>query len=405
MSRLALLRSASLPAALGSLVSLGAQAVMALFLLGLFTPAAVGQYSVIAQVAFGWATLALAQSQISLLADQHLPALPAARAAWQRSWRRSLWLLPLATLALWWSGVLQHQLPSAVLWAAALASTQMAWLLAQSLTLRQQRPWRIALVRMAPPVIAACLAAMVAVLGGWRDSAALTTAAWLGYAVGALWLLPAVRSRAPLPPATAWANPAGDARSLRLKFAHTLSDVLVAALLATHWSGVYGASEAGCMLVLLRVMGFVPALVSTAWAQVLLARPAAQPPSSAAAALAGAGCVALLGLLCAVALQQGWLSLTWAGLKTYIWPLLIWQASACVMAAVSHQPFAQDRARRYSLQCLVINAMQALLLLCPPLLGLPMALHLWLLCGAMAAALLLQAWWATAKRTRPRMGP
>ncbi|MFM8575021.1 MAG: hypothetical protein ACKOBF_03875, partial [Limnohabitans sp.] len=73
------LRGGTVPAALGSLVSLAAQALMALFLLKLFEPQAVGVFSVIAQLAFGWSTLALAQSPGSLLANQHLSALPAAR--------------------------------------------------------------------------------------------------------------------------------------------------------------------------------------------------------------------------------------------------------------------------------------------------------------------------------------
>ena len=78
------------PAALGSLVALAAQALMALFLLHLFEPTAVGVFSLVAQTAFGWATLALAQSPLSLLANQHLGAVPATRQAWRASLRR--WL-------------------------------------------------------------------------------------------------------------------------------------------------------------------------------------------------------------------------------------------------------------------------------------------------------------------------
>ena len=91
-------RRGAAPAALGSLGSLLSQAAMALFLLGLFEPAAVGLYSVVAQVSFGWATLALAQSPLSLLANQHLSALHAGRQAWRQSAQRWLWLTPLALL-------------------------------------------------------------------------------------------------------------------------------------------------------------------------------------------------------------------------------------------------------------------------------------------------------------------
>ena len=97
------LRGGTVPAALGSLVSLAAQALMALFLLKLFEPQAVGVFSVIAQLAFGWSTLALAQSPVSLLANQHLSALPAARQAWQASLRRWGWLAPVALLAAVWA--------------------------------------------------------------------------------------------------------------------------------------------------------------------------------------------------------------------------------------------------------------------------------------------------------------
>ena len=63
---------ATAPAALGSLVSLAAQGVFALFLLKLFDAQAVGIFSVASQIAFCWATLALAQSPVSLLANhQH----------------------------------------------------------------------------------------------------------------------------------------------------------------------------------------------------------------------------------------------------------------------------------------------------------------------------------------------
>ncbi len=394
-----LLRGGTLPAALGSLVSLAAQAAMALFLLGLFEPQAVGAFSVIAQIAFGWATLALAQSQVSLLANQHLPALPTARQALRTSLRRWGWLLPAAALAAWWASPLDaagHAAPGwaqSLVWASAIALVQMGWLLAQSLTLRIHSGLSIAWVRLLPPVLAAALAGAAALVLDWRSSSALTTAALLGYTAGALWLLPVWRSHEHLP-ATAAANAQGDPRSGRLKFIHTFSDVLVATALAAHWTSVYGPAQAGCLLILLRVTGFIPALVSTAWAQVVLSRPQQQRPSSAFAALAGAAAVAALSLAIGLALQAGWLHGAWSSLGPYLWPVALWQIGASLMAAASHRPFRCGRAAGYTRQCIAMNMAQAALLLLPPVLGWSLQMHLWALAGFLGIALSLQALWA-----------
>ncbi len=393
MSAATFLRRGSLPAALGSLVSLGAQALMALFLLGLFEPQAVGVFSLIAQTAFGWATLALAQSPVSLLANQHLPPLPAARRALRMSLRRWGWLLPAAALALGWSGQPVAGLASTMAWTAAIALTQMGWLMAQSLTLRIHSPLSIALVRLLPPMLAALLVAVGAVWLERRDSSTLAAAALAGYAAGALWLVPVARAQ-DTDAASAVAPGAGDPRSERLKFIHTLSDVLVSTALAAHWSLVYGAAQAGCLLILLRVMGFVPALVSSAWAQVVMSRPEAQRPSSWLAALTGAGCVAVAALMVRLALHAGWLAPSWSSLGLYVWPLALWQAAACLIAAASHRPFRHGRARAYTLQCIAMNGVQALLLVLPPWLGWGLQSHLWALAGFLCIALSLQALWS-----------
>ena len=406
MSARHLLRSSTLPAALGSMVSLAAQALMALFLLGLFEPQAVGVFSLVAQTAFSWATLALAQSPVSLLANQHLPALAAARQAWGTSLRRWVWLLPAAGLALAWSGQPLHTLLVLLAWSTAIALTQMGWLLAQSLTLRLHAPVSIALVRLLPSVLAAALAGAGAIGLDWRDSGTLTAAALAGYAAGALWLWPLLQAPRPSgtdsTPTAPTTHASGDLRSERLKFTHTLSDVLVATALAAHWTSVYGATQAGCLLILLRVMGFVPALVSTAWAQVVMSRPGAQRPSSWLAALAGGLGVLLLGGAVHVALQAGWLSPAWSALRIYVWPLALWQVAACLIAAVSHRPFRQGRARAYTLQCIGMNAVQALLLVLPPWLGWDLPNHLWALAGFLCMALSLQTLWAA--RLSPHTG-
>ena len=90
------------PALLGSFTSLASQALFAAFLLKLFEPGAVGVFSLVNQLAFSWATLALAQSPLSLLADRADPA-HAARHAWRASALRLAWLAPVAAMAWWWS--------------------------------------------------------------------------------------------------------------------------------------------------------------------------------------------------------------------------------------------------------------------------------------------------------------
>ncbi len=399
MSARGFFAGAAAPAALGSLGALAAQALMALLLLRLFEPAAVGVFSLVAQTAFGWATLALAQSPLSLLANQHLAAVPAARAAWQTSLRRWLWLSPLALLALAWAGsragsAAAEAWPTLLLWAAATALAQMGWLLAQSLALRVQGPRTIAALRMAPPVLAALLAG----LGAWwlaaPDSTLLLGAALAGYALGALGLRPLWRAGPSAAQPTADTAVAGDGRSEGLKLAHTASDVLLATALAAHWAALHGAAQAGCLLVLLRVFGFVPALVGSAWAQVVLSRPQAQRPSSWLAAGAGVLGVAALAGAVALALQQGGLAPSWQALQPYLLPLALWQMAASAIAAVSHRPFRHARATAYTWQCLGINAGQALWLVLPPLGGWGLQAQLWGLCAWMALALAAQALWS-----------
>lgn len=401
MSRRSVLSSGTAPAALGSLIALAAQALMALFLLHLFEPTAVGVYSLVAQTAFGWATLALAQSPLSLLANQHHNALHTARQAWRLSLRRWLWLSPLAALALAWAGLhrdSQMAWPMLWPWAAATALAQMGWLLAQSLSLRVQSPASIAMVRLVPPVLAALLVGLGA---GWLSpwgSTLLLGAALAGYWVGALWLHPLWSHKhaedPPDSPPAPETRPRGDARSEGLKLLHSASDVLVATALAVHWAALYGAAQAGCLLVLLRVFGFVPALVGSAWAQVVLSRPDAQRPSSMWAAASGVAGITGLAALTWLALAHDWLTSGWHALEAYVWPLALWQMAASLMAAASHRPFQHGQARVFTWQCLGINALQAGLLLLPPLWSWGQTSHLWGLSLGLTLALSAQALWS-----------
>jgi hypothetical protein len=390
--------STSLLAAFGSVVSLGAQGLFAVFLLKLFDATAVGQFSVASQIAFCWATLALAQSPLSLLVNRHTPVHNAAAAAWGQSMQRLLWLSPWAALALWWSQSHATTAPAwlhLAPWVAGIALLQMSWLLAQSLTLRQQSSAAVAWVRLLPPVLAALLAWLGAAVLGATDSSTLLGSALLGYAAGALWMLPALGSTSE-PSKTPDAATPNDERSTRLKMLHTFTDVAVSGLLAVQWQALYGTAEAGLLLVLLRVFGFIPGLVHSAWAQVVMSEGSAQRRTSLRMAVLASAVIALMALAIQAALQLGWLQASWQGLNAYLWPLACWQMAACVMAAHAHLPFAQGRATRFSWQCIGMNAV-LLALLCLPLLGLPLGLagsaqqHLQLVSGFMTLALLAQA--------------
>jgi hypothetical protein len=326
--------------ALASLVAFATQVVFALLMLRLFTPEEVGEFSVISQIGFFWMTLALAQSNLSFLANQHVPAPLAARQAWRASALRGLGLLPVAALAVWFS---QLSIWPALLWALLLAFCQMTWMLAQSFTLRAGSAWQQAAVRVLPPATAAACALTAALLGasfGWNGPV-LLLAALLGYAVGAAWLVPAFRARSEQrieasrmhePPT---APQQSDPRSAALRMAHTLVDALLATAIIVVWQRLYGAEETGWMSALLRVLGFVPAVVHMAWAQVALARgtnaPQAKWVKPLWVGLGACACVGLLGFSCIAALHFGWLEPKWSGVLYYVWPLVIWQGSACLL--------------------------------------------------------------------------
>jgi len=351
--------------ALSSAVAFATQVVFALFMLRWFSPQEVGEFSVISQIGFFWMTLALAQSQLSVLANQHLSAHTAAQHAWRTSALRGLALLPIAALAVWFS---QLAMWPTLLWAMLLAVCQMGWMLAQSFTLRAGSAVQQAAVRVLPPITAAAVALTAAMAGaavGWHGPS-LVLSALLGYAVGALWLVPALRARA-TPAATHHGNKTqADPRSAALRMAHTLVDALLATAILVVWQRLYGAEETGWMSALLRVLGFVPAVVHVAWAQVVLAK--GLQPNRATPWWIGIGafaCVIALGLACALALYQGWLDPRWDGVWNYIAPLALWQGCACLSAAFSYRPFQTGATGAYSWACIVLAGVQALGLLTP----------------------------------------
>jgi uncharacterized membrane protein YqaE (UPF0057 family) len=369
LSKLFQLPADSHTVALASVAAFGTQVVFALLMLHLFTPQEVGEFSLLSQIGFFWMTLALAQAPLSLLANVHVPAHEALRVAWRACLQRGLWLLPVATLTIWLSA---RSTWPALLWVMLLALCQMGWTLAQSFNLRVAAPLHQAAVRVLPPLTAA----LAALCGAWMTwpGPTLILSAVLGYAVGALWLLPAwqipSRDNATVSPARS-ALMQSDTRSTRLRFAHSLTDALLATSLVVVWQRLYGPQDTGWLTVLLRVLGFVPALVHMAWAQVVLAQ-GQTPPASPARhdtasrlALAAVGCVIALSALCALALEWAWLDARWSGVWTYLAPIAVWQASACLTAVYSHRPFQFHSAARYSWACMALSSAQALVLWWP----------------------------------------
>ena len=358
--------------ALASMIAFATQVAFALLMLRLFTPQEVGEFSVISQIGFFWMTLALAQAPLGMLANQHLPAHLAAQHAWHASALRGLGLLPVAALAVWFS---QLSLWPALLWALLLAFCQMGWMLAQSFTLRMGSAWQQAAVRVLPPGTAAVAASTAALVGASLDwgGPTLVVSALLGYAAGAAWLVPALRARDALASKAApIATQQSDPRSATLRMAHTLVDALLATAIIVVWQRLYGAEETGWMSALLRVLGFVPAVVHMAWAQVALAK-GHQNTNPWWLGLGAFACVIVVGLSCALALNQEWLDARWSGVWPYIAPLVLWQGSACLSAAFSHRPFQTQSANAYSWACMALGLLQAAVLLAPMVLMQPIA--------------------------------
>lgn len=403
--------------ALSSLVALGAQALLGLAMLRWFAPEAAGHFAVVAQVAFFWMTLALAQSPLKFLADTHIHASKHPRDVLHTVLRASalrwLALAPVVTLALWWALPKQPVMAMTLIWAGTLSLLQMLWYLAQPWTLRTRSTASTALVRAAPAVLALVLA--VALAWQWpahsgnnHDAHAnvLLWAAASGYALGALWLLPALRRTGwspagasppatPQPAATVLTSTQGDDRSTALRLAHTLTDAIVGAALLLVWQRLHAMAETSYLAVLLRLLGFMPTLVHAAWAQVLLVRThTARWPSLAVGV--GAMCAtALMGALGAALITYSPWASAWRGLLPYIVPLVLWQGSACVFAALSHRPFQTGQARRYTYCAITVQVLQLAVLCWPLVQAQPWSapVHLWYLASTCTAGLLALSLW------------
>jgi hypothetical protein len=368
--------------ALSSVVAFALQIALALLMLRCFSPEEVGTFSVISQIGFFWTTLALSQAPLRLLANQGLSATEDTRDAWESSLQRFFVLLPVAALAVWWSGISFFY---AFLWALVLSLCQIAWMLAQTMRLRMVNAWPNVCVRILPPLTALLFISMT-VLVDWQGPA-LFYASTLGYVVGAFWLTPAlfvsadtsraVHSQAPetfavdtvvscnVPNCESIAVMSADTRSAKLRTAHTLADAVLSTMIVLVWQRLYGSQETGWLAAPLRVMGFIPALVHMSWSQVLLAQRRSPRINSFLIGLGGFIFIAMLGTCCTIALETGLLDSYWQGVQPYLLPLVLWQGSACFSAAFSHRPFEMGTEVRYSLVCILVIFLQFIILVLP----------------------------------------
>ena len=205
-----------------------------------------------------------------------------------------------------------------------------------------------------------------------------------------------------------------DGRSTRLRLAHAVVDALTGVALLLVWQRLHGLAQASYLAVLLRLLGFMPAIVQAAWTQVLLAQARIARGHSLLVGLGAAVATGLIGLCTAVLLQATELAPSWRGLLPAIAPLVLWQASACLFAALGHRPFQSGRESHYSYATIAYQLLQwlvlALPLLAPSLVtgGWTPTLHLWLLAGVSSLGLLgLAAWmaWLAPRHKTPGIAP
>jgi len=358
--------------ALSSAVAFALQIALALMMLRYFSPEEVGTFSSISQIAFFWATLALSQAPLRLLANHGVCVFEDSRLAWYSSIKRFIWLLPIAVSAIWLSGI---PIISTLIWVLFLSFSQLSWILAQSMRIRMSSAWAQVGVRILPPLVA-LLAASVAIFIQC-NAHVLLSAALLGYVAGAFWLLqaflhtqrdnhidhiPIVDS---LVPSVVGSSTFLDDRPDFLRTVHTFFDLLLATAILLVWQRIYGAQETGWMSAPLRLMGFVPALIHASWAQVILAKPKYKTTHPLWIGGSGFAVVAILVLACAVTLNMQWLGQDWQGVGPYLFSLVLWQGSSCLLAACSFVPFKTQSAKRFSYICIFVVGLQISVLLMP----------------------------------------
>jgi len=238
--------------------------------------------------------------------------------------------------------------------------------------LRMLGAWAQVGVRVLPPLVA-LLVTLISVHLHLYEST-LLLAALFGYIVGATWFLPVVRKsqqysyflHKKCTTFTLQELPTiNDDRSTTLRMLHSLSDILVLTTIIVVWQRLYGLQETGCLTALLRMMGFIPAVIHMAWSQVRLARSNQKNTNPFWLGLAGFGLVAMLGVIIKVAIDFGYIREDWQGITIYIFSLTIWQGSSCMTAAFSYKQFQKNNASKHSWFCIILSASQLLVLIAP----------------------------------------
>lgn len=391
--------------AFANIFAFGIQAIFALFMLHLFSPLEIGEYSVISQISAFWMVIALAQTPLSMLANKSASASQAAIKSWTGSLYRALLIYPIIFIALYYC---ELSFWPSILWASLITFFQITWLLTQSYTLQSGTEFQQALVRILPPLSALTLSVFGAYLRdkfGW-DGPTLIVSAIIGYAIGAIWFVRVFttsKTQEKNHLDAELASPQADNRSAILRMLHSFTDALLITLIATTWHRLYGPIETGLMMAILRVLSFLPVLVWSAWTQILMTRPTENsnirifrfninPWSIGAIATA---CILMISTACAFAVNNQILNTNWQGILPYIIPVSIWQAATCFSAAFSHRPFQTQKSRLYSWICIGLNIIQILALITPFAAALPLGKlnHIYLFCGiASLSAISLTAW-------------
>jgi len=361
--------------AISSVAGFSLQMALALLIVRYFTPVDVGTLIVISQIGFLLASLSLAQAPLRALANQSSSLFNDTQQALLASIKHFLMLIPVTVVV-----ILASDLPfvSTLIWVLALAFTLMTWLLAQSISLRLEGLFAKVGVRILPQFVSLIFVVLSILLK--LNGSCLLYAALFGYAVGAAWILLAfmsVRDRQIDNAASQLdtnsialqSSNSSDDRSTFLRMAHALTDTVLATATLVVWQRLYGAQETGWMAAPLRFIGFVPALVHMAWAQVLLAKPIHQGEKSLLVGLGGLICVVLMSSGIGVILNLGLLSQQWVGVLPYLLSLTLWQGSACLVAAHSHLPFQAHKGKNYSILSIGVATTQILVLISPILLN------------------------------------
>jgi len=370
----------SVPLAIANVTAFAVQGIFAVLLLGLFKPEQVALYLVISQIAFFWNGLALAQSNNAIITNRFDCLNQATRDAWRKSMLRMVLIAPLAYVAILASDFGSHEIRVSkasdgaailFLWAAAISICQMSWYLAQAYLLRAGTVKQSAWVRALPALVSVTLASA----GGLMkyNGSVLLIAGLAGFAVGALFLVPAWLRKIPTP-GNDNARPISqrDDRSTVLRLVYTLLDGIFFTGLAVIWHSTYGAEQAGWLLILMRLLGFVPALVSSTWHQVVLAAPEQKKIRGLWVALASSTLVIIIAATVWVLAKHHWLPVRWTGIAQYAWPAALWHTSGCFAATFGYLAFARGRAVLFSkLSCVLYLIALAVLII--PTLGLNLA--------------------------------